>query len=107
MNRRFLGAVLIALGAQCILFFGHWSAGVDVATSEVALPLVWAAVLGMVAVGVEPRLWPAAVAQAAAFLAAATWPSLRFWLMGAAMAATTINFVIIWSRQPPAVVDRR
>ncbi len=98
VNRRFAIAVFLALGMQSVLFFGEWLGGVDVAWSEASMPLLWGTVLAMVSANVEPRLWPTTLAQCIAFLLAATHLEWRFYAMGAAMAATTLNFFVIWGR---------
>jgi hypothetical protein len=97
INRRFAMAIGWALALQSASFALDWATGADVTTSEARLPLIWGAVLGVVAIGVEGRFWPAAVMQLACHAVASVWLEARFAAMGLAMAATTTNFLLIWN----------
>lgn len=95
-NRRIMGALAFVFVAQIAMTLGLWSLGVSVSTIEILHLFLWACVAGMVALTIEPKSAPAALAYLLAFALASRWPELRYHGIAASNAALTITVLVIW-----------
>ncbi len=98
MNRRLVWTVRTVVWAQVVLLIGAYIAGIAVEQANVLMIFLWAVVTASAAVGIEPRLAPAAIASGAAFLVACTHLEWTFYCMSASNFALLVNMMLVWTR---------
>lgn len=97
VNRRLSAVMVITFVAQGILGLGLWQVGIDPQTIHWAHLFLWSLMLGVMAIFLEPGMWPSAVLTAVWFLVAAK--RLEYLYLGMALVDTFIvaNLLAVWS----------
>lgn len=95
-NRRTTGSVLVILVVQLLAVIGGYMSGIEPRLLLVLFPLFWAFGDLMVVVGVEWRLWPAAVAHVVGFLVGAAYGDWLYYAMAVSNFVLTCNVAAIW-----------
>jgi hypothetical protein len=91
IDRRLLLILPFSFGMQCVLALGGWLGGSTVEQIQLMFPPMWAGILGVVAVLAEPRVAPAAIGYAVAFLIATRFHEYRLFAISGGNGVLTIN----------------
>ncbi len=100
IDRRIMGAIYVALMLQFASIAAGALVGAPALWVQASWLLLWAATTSMLALCVEPRLWPAAIGYVLAFVSAASTPSLTFLFMSLGNALLTLNALYLWAPRP-------
>ena len=95
-NRRVLGSLGMLIVAQAALVIGTILLGVSPVVGRVLQLCLWFCIAGMLAIHIELKLLPAAVAYLVAFIAAAADPGRMLEMMAAANLLLTLNVAWVW-----------
>lgn len=99
---RALGSIALGVsGAQLLLLYGAYVAGLELVQAEVLLLFLWAAGAVLTVATTAWQLWPAMVGYSAGFVVAAWKPDLRYWMMGASHTLLWLN--LVWFNRAIAV----
>ena len=101
VNRRLFMTGLHLFLVQITLWIGAWYLALPVATTQVLMVLLWFAIGGMVAIAIDRRVAPSALAFLAAFVVSARHPDRALFIISAANLVFTINAV--WAWWPPSL----
>lgn len=95
-NRLVVASLGLSLLAQLALMGGGTLMGLSYYESTAVLPLLWAVLVGMVALTFEPRAWPIAVSYLLGFFAAVLLPEWRFGIIGVCNFVFMAVLLIAW-----------
>jgi len=98
-NRVVAGAVVVAPLMQIGLDVGAWWMGLDVYEAHALHPLLWAAILGMVAVVLHRGLFVASAACVVAYLVAAAHLPFTYLSLSAGCLAMAAVVFVVWVRK--------
>ncbi|MDQ3035153.1 MAG: serine/threonine protein kinase [Myxococcota bacterium] len=101
LNRSLVRAVAAVLAGQLALFAVTWRLGVSYESTRPLVLLLYAVCASLTAAAIEKRLWPAAIAMIATFLAGSAWPEYAWPFESFGNLALTINVLVIWGRSEP------
>jgi hypothetical protein len=96
VNRRLASMALLLFVVQLALALGGWALAIPVPSIQVIYLLVYATVVGGIAIAIDRQLWPSATAYLVAFAVASWRPAWCLYLMSAADLVLTINAVRRW-----------
>ncbi len=96
VNRRLALMGLLFFVMQLALSLGGWSIGIPVPQIQVVFLLVYATVLGGIAIAIDGQLWPSAMGYFVGFVVAAWRPEWRMFAMSAGTLVVTINALHRW-----------
>ncbi len=94
INRRVMATVAVALVGQIVMSMGGWSLGMTVHDVQLMTIFMWSAVMAMAAIGIDRRLFPAALGCLFTFGGAALFAAIPSTCCGPCRQA-------IWSRPSP------
>jgi serine/threonine-protein kinase len=105
VNRRILATIVLTLGSLVVLDTAHWLGGHTPLDALRTHPLIDMGFIVMLVVGVDRRLWPAAVVSVLMAAAAAYEPAWVLWCIGLTNTALSINGWRVWTgdRRPASV----
>mgnify|MGYP003631891845 CR=1 FL=1 len=96
MNRQLGGALVSLLATQVLVSVIAPRMGMSPAQAQVMWMMVWSTVATMVAMTIERRMWPLAVAAGVGFAVGGVWMSFRIYAMMAVTASMIINAAVLW-----------
>jgi len=96
VNRMVVATLALALIAHLMLVLGGTLMGLSYYDSTALLPLLWAVLVAMGALTIEPRATPIALSYAVGFFAAAALPDHRFAVIGVCNLVFVVVLVIAW-----------
>ena len=105
INRRLVGTIGVALGAQLALLAASSVLGVEYRATRPILMLVHTVVCTLGALAMERRFWPSAVGFGVAFVLGCIAPDITYLFAGLANFGLTINVVVLWGRLREDVVN--
>jgi hypothetical protein len=97
IDRRLVLSVPFMFLMQALVATGACIGDLPLVVWQLGYPLMWCAMIGLVALLAEPRITPAALGYLAAFLIAVRFPSSRWYVISAANALLTLN-ALAWYR---------
>jgi serine/threonine-protein kinase len=107
INRRFLGAVILALVAQILVHIAGMLLDLPIHAVHTMLFGLWFCICAMLTITTNPRLVFATLGFLAGFLVSARWPEQRFYAMSAANLLMILNSTVLWHRSRRAPRERR
>ena len=105
-NRIIVGGLGLALAVQPLIHVANALAGVDPQQSDVLSKLVGTLVVGLLAVAVEPRIWPSALGYLAAYLLASARSDWLDAMTVLSNLGLMLNAWWIWGRRRDEEKDR-
>jgi len=96
INRQLGGALVALLATQALVSAVAPRMGMSPAQAQVMWMMVWSTVATMVAMTIERRMWPLAVAAGLGFAVGSVWMSYRIYAMMGVTASMMINAAVLW-----------
>jgi hypothetical protein len=98
-NRWVIATLIVAFAGQLLVYLAGWLLDLPVVAALAIGSLLWAALAGLLAAAVEPRIFAVALGYIAAFFAIALTSVDRrgaVWILSAAHLVTTVTVFAVW-----------